>query len=291
MSGKDYNPLLDWKTVYEELLDPITTAVDSVYLPAILENQLNFCKKTNSKLSLAVLRILSLPMHNTNSTIFRTYTMARNITNKINEILKPDNMIFYDGVQTFSFLLQNTDKPETFTLLKNIETALEKMFLSNGTPLLLKCGYAVFPTDAKEKDQLQEHALKALIDSTNAPGNRIMGYFDEKRHFRRAPLQVEVRYYTENSCERLTCSRNISEEGIMLNGLSDLPTGKEVKLSFCLPYTIGKKITLIAKTIWSEICQSTGKINIGLFFTDINSISKEHIRDFIKTSLPPIIHL
>lgn len=291
MFSQNSNLFWKWKKIYNELLDPVTTAVESKYLPAILENELNYCKTTSYPISIAILKILSLPTHNTNSSIFKTYTLVRNIIGKIQEKTDENDLIFYDGIQTFSFLFPNKDKTDSYKLLNDIEIELKRIQLENKMPILLKGGFAEFPSDADNASKLQECAYISLINSNNISGNKILGHFNERRKFKRAPAYMEVRYKAENSCERLTCSRNISEEGIMLNGLPDLPLGNEITLKLTIPNTVENKIILTARTIWNSICSTTGKMGIGLYFTDINYSSKEQIRKFVSTIFPPIVHL
>jgi len=291
MFPQDSNLFLKWKAIYEELLDPITTAVDAKYLPALFEEQLNYCKANINPFSIAILRIFSLPSYNTNSSIFNTYTSVRNIISKIKENINQNDMIFYDGVQTFSFLFPNTHKAEADIMLEKIKDELEKLYAENNLMLSLKGGHAEFPSDNSSTEGLQECAYKALLSSTNINGNTILGYFNERRKAKRASLKIEVRYCGQDNCERLTCSRNISEEGIMLNGLSDLPLGEEIKLRFNISNRINTTFTLTAKTLWNHICTTTGKMDIGLCFTDISSAAKDQIKNFISTIFPPVVHL
>jgi GGDEF domain-containing protein len=291
MFPQNSNLFCKWKAIYEELLDPITTAVDTKYLPALFEEQLNYCKTNIYPFSTAILRILSLPTHNTNSSIFNTYTVVRNIVSKIKESINSNDMVFYDGVQTFSFLFPNTHKAEADIMLEKIEEELEKLHIEHNMQLSIKGGHAEFPSDAYSMEQLQECAYKALMTSSNIQGNKILGYFSERRKSKRAPIKIEVRYFSKDTSERLTCSRNISEEGIMLNGLSDLPLGEDINLRFNISGTINSKLTLTAKTLWNHICTTTGKMDIGLYFTDINSSTKDQIKNFISTIFPPIVHL
>lgn len=120
-------------------------------------------------------------------------------------------------------------------------------------------------------------------------------HFTEKRNKTRIPVQVEVRYTAPESVERLACSRNISENSIMLSGMPDLKLGNGIKLTFSLPGYFGNKIEVLTKTIWNRISNRTGKMDIGLYFTEISRTSEELIKRFITVSkpetFPPIIHL
>lgn len=279
-----------WKAIYEELQDPLTETVGDRYFPSILETQLKYCKKTDTPLSIAILHILTLQNLSNSTLTLETYLLIRNITNTIRRRLATEGMVFYNGGQTFLFLSPKTNKENIQKLTNEIETDLERIYL-NDTPLTIKGGYAEFPTDAKDPLELQECARQALDIASQSSNNRIIGYFSERRKSQRTPIQVEVRYTQPNSCERLTCSRNISETGIMLSGMPDLPLGEDIKLTFNIPNISQSKITIIAKTIWNKLSLHTGKMDIGLCFTCINDTAKEYIRRFISDTIPPLVHL
>lgn len=279
-----------WKNIYEELIDPFTKTVEEKYFRPILDTQLKYCKKTGAPLSIVILNILNLPNFTDNILQLETYLLIKNITNKIRKRLSEEAMIFFDGSQTFLFLFPKTNKENIHILADEIEKDMEQIYL-NDAPLTIKGGYAEYPTDAGNLLELQECAKKALAMASHSDKNRIIGYFIERRKTKRVPLQVEIRYTAPGFCERLTCSRNISEAGIMLSGLPDLPFGDNIKLAFTLPEITENKITLSAKTIWNKIISYTGKMDTGLCFTCIDDRAKEQIRKFTSGTLPPLAHL
>lgn len=279
-----------WKAIYEELLDPFTETVGDKYFYPILETQLNYCKKINTPLGIAILNIQNLPNSINGSLTLDSYFLIRNITNKLRKRLTTEDMIFYNGGRTFLFLFPNANKENIQKLINNMEMDIGNMYLKDN-PLTVKGGFAEFPTDAKDPIELQECAKKALTIANYSNENRIIGYFTERRKSIRVPLQVETRYTAPGSFERLTCSRNISETGIMLSGMPDLQLGEGIKLIFNLPNVIQSQITVLAKTAWSKICPHTGKMNIGLCFINVNDTAKEQIRRFISNILPPLVHL
>lgn len=279
-----------WKSIYEELLDPYTKTVDQKYFFPILDTQLKCCKKTGTSLSIVILNIQNLPNFINNILQLETYLLIKDITNKIRKRLSVEDMLFYDGSQTFLFLFPKTDKENVRNLTNDIKKDIEQIYL-NDTPLTIKGGYAEFPTDAIDPVELQECAKKALAVAGHFNKNRIIGYFNERRKSIRVPMQVETRYIAPGFCERLACSRNISETGIMLSGMPDLPLGDNIKITFSLPKITENKITVMAKTIWNKIILHTGKIDTGLCFTCIDDRAKEQIGNFISGTLPPFVHL
>lgn len=279
-----------WKAIYEELMDPFTETVGDKYFYPILETQLNYCKKINTPLGIAILNVQNLPNSINSSMTLDSYFLIRNITNKLRKRLTAEDMIFYNGGRTFLFLFPNTNKVNIQKLLNNMEMDIENMGLRDN-PLNVKGGFAEFPTDAKDPIELQECAKKALGIANYFNENRIIGYFTERRKSIRVALQVETRYIAHGSSERLTCSRNISETGIMLSGMPDLPLGEGVKLIFNLPNIIQSQITVLTKTAWNKICPRTEKMDIGLCFININPTTKEQIRRFVSNTLPPFVHL
>lgn len=278
-----------WKAIYEELQDPFTETIGDKYFSPILEAQLKYCKKIGIPLSIAILNI-SASCSSKCTSILETYSQIRNITNTIRKRLSTKDMIFYNGGQTFLFLFPKTNKENIQKLIDGIETDLEQRYL-NDTPLAIKGGYAEFPTDANGPLELQECARKALTAANQSTNNRIIGYFTERRKNPRVPLHAEVRYTIPDFCERLACSRNLSEIGIMLSGMPDLPLGEGIRLIFNLPDAIKSKITVLAKTTWNKISLQTGKQDIGLCFTYINDTAKEQIRRFITNAIPPFVQL
>lgn len=269
-----------WKLIYEELVDPFTKTVTDSYFFPILETQLKYCNKINIPLSIAILDIQNLPSLTNSNLTLDIYLLTKDITSKIRKKLSPFDMIFYNGNQTFLFLFPKADKENIQKLLDSILDEIENIY-SNKNPLIIKGGYAEFPTDAKDGKELEECAKKALSIANQLNKNRIIGYFTERRRNYRAPLVVETRYTAPGSLERLTCSRNISETGIMISGMPDLKLGEGIKLVFNIPNTINYKIMTFAKTIWNKIIFNTDKINIGLCFTDINNEAKEQIKKYI----------
>lgn len=256
-----------WKTIYEELLDPFTGTVHDKYFFHILASQLNYCKKADIPLSIAILNIPNTAGN---------YPLIRTITDNIRKRLSKKDLLFYNGRQTFLFILPMTNKEGTKKLADDIATVLA-----------VKGGYAEYPTDAGDPLELLECANQALAIANQYNNNRIIGYFSERRKKARDPIQIEIRYTAPGSCERLTCSRNISENGIMLSGMPDLVLGEEIKLTFWLQ----SRITISANTIWNKINIITGKMDIGLCFTSKNDSAKEQIRRFIDNEIPPIVKL
>jgi len=98
----------------------------------------------------------------------------------------------------------------------------------------------------------------------------------------RVPFMAEVTYIAPGSNERLTCSQNLSENGILIKGASNLPVGKNIKLIFRLPHSSKKEVIVTAKSIWGKFIYLTGKVNIGLKFSDIDNITQEQIRKYTK---------
>lgn len=294
MLPHDADPFWKYKAIYEMLLDPVTTAASNKYFPAILETELTYCKAEGSPLSIVVLNIPNLATCTNTIYAFKAYSFVRRIICIIKEKLQHDDMVFYNGDQTFFFLLPKSGKENILKLINDLETVLKHISLDN-IPLKIKGGYAEFPTDAETSIQLQECASNALSTANNLPGNRIIGYFSERRNNLRMPLNAEVRYSAADSPERLTCCRNLSETGIMLNGMPDLQLGDNIKLNFNLTGPVENKIITLAKTIWCKISSETGKMDIGLFFTYLNNSSKESIKNFISgyilKTFPPISHL
>lgn len=278
-----------WKAIYEELQDPITEVLGDRYFPTILETQFNYCKKQGAPIGIAILDIQNLPNYKNRISTLEAYLLIRNITNIIKKGLTQEDMVFYDGNHTFSFLFPRTNKGDIQKIVYKIEMDLEKIY-QNDIPLVIKGGYAGFPVDANDPLELQECARKALIIANKSINNRIVGYFPERRKNPRIPLQIEVRFLSPNSPEHLTCSRNISETGIMLSGIPDLPLGDEIKLIFNLPKTTQSTVTILAKTIWNKISLHTGKMDVGLRFVYINDTVKSEIRRFIAGIHPPVVH-
>lgn len=262
-----------WKTIYEELLDPFTGTVQDKYFYPILESQFNHCKNNNIPLSIAILNIQTLP----HTLTLKEYQLITNITNLIRKILSKEDLLFYNGEQTFLLILPKTDKKSAKELADGI-----------AMDIAVKGGYAEFPTDAEDLFELQECAKKALATAIQFNNNKIIGYFTERRKTNRATLQIEIRYTAPGASERLTCSRNISETGIMLSGMPDLVLGEEIRLTLNLAL---QRIAILAKTVWNRINISTGKMDIGLCFTSVNDTAKAVIKRFISTIIPPVVKL
>ena len=107
-------------------------------------------------------------------------------------------------------------------------------------------------------------------------------YKDKPRKHVRVPFMAEVTYIAPGSNERLTCSQNLSENGILIKGASNLPVGKNIKLIFRLSHSSKKEIIVTAKSIWGKFIYLTGKVNIGLKFSSIDKIAQEQIRKYTK---------
>lgn len=274
-----------WKLIYDELCDPFTETVEDKYFLPILETQFKYCKEKGFPISLAVLNLPNLLNAAHGTPTLETYLSIRNITNIIRKRLLNEGMIFYNGRQTFLFLSPNINKGYFQRLLEVIKIDLEYTNLSD-TLLTIKGGFAEFPTDAKDPVELRECAGMALNIASQSNENRILGYFIERRKNIRVPIQIEVRYIALKSQERITCSRNISETGIMLSGVRDISKGDKIELILGMT-----NISLLAKTIWNKICIKTQKIDTGLCFTYLKETAKEQIRKFISNPLPPIAHL
>jgi len=278
------------KLLYNKLLNPLTGTADCKYFAIFLENQLKYCRENNSPLSLVILFIASLPPLNEKGRSPEFCAQTRKITAKIKNNLTRKDIVFYDGDQTFTILFPRTDKQRVKTQAESIQNAMEQIYIKN-IPLTVKGGYAEFPTDAQKPDKLNKFAQHALKMARQSPSNNIVGYFTEKRKSFRFPLKTEVRYKIPESHQRLTCSRNISENGIMISGMPDLPMGKNIRLTFKLPSSLQKQITITARSVWGKICARTGKMDIGLSFSSANNPAQEQIRSFIHNISPRIIKL
>lgn len=289
MPPNNDDPFWKWKTIYEELFDPFTGTVPDKYLPPILETHISYCKKIGLPLSIAILDIPNLPNSPNSMLTLEGYLLIRNISHKIRKILTIKDMVFYDGGHTFWFIFPKSNKQDAQGLVNNIEKEFSQLYLRD-IPLTVKGGYAEFPTDADDLPGLQECAKKALAIADKSD-NKTVGYFSERRKSTRVPLLAEVRYTAPDSSERLTCSRNISESGIMLSGMPDLKLGEDIKLIFKLPGINKSQITILAKSIWNKINVKTEKMNIGLCFSSIDNTAKEQIKRFITSTPPPIVNL
>ena len=278
------------KTLYDKLLNPLTGTADYKYFLSVLENQLKYCRENGSPLSLVIFLVSSLSPLGENGRSLEFYARARKITAKIKKHLAKKDIIFYNSDRTFPILFPQTDKQKVKVQVDNIQRAMEQIYIGN-TPLTVKGGYAEFPTDAEESDKLNEYAHQALEMACRSSGSDIIGYFTEKRKSFRIPLKTEVRYGAPESHQRLTCSRNISQNGIMLNGMPDLPLGKNIHLTFSLASNLQKQITVTARSVWDKICARTGKMDIGFCFTDMNNTAQEQIRSFIHSISPRITKL
>lgn len=288
MSSNNDDLFWKWKTIYEELLDPFTGTVADKYFSPILETQFSYCKKIGIPISIAILDITNLPNPPSSTITLESYLLIRNIIHKIRKISAKNDMVFYNGGQTFLFIFPKTNKENIQRLVNNIEREIGQLFLKD-IPLNVKCGYAEFPQDANDPIGLQECAKKALTIANQS--NRVIGYFNERRKTTRIPLQIEVRYIVKGNPERLTCSRNISETGIMLSGMSDLKLGEDIKLIFSLPEINKSQITISAKAVWNKTNVTTEKMDIGLCFTSIDNITKGQLKRFITNAPPPIVNL
>lgn len=282
------SPLWNCQSIYEQLLNPFTQTVASEYFIPILKRQLQYCRKTQQLLSLAIIKIPNLPNIRRSELNLVNSTLLRKIISTIRIHLRPTDMLFYDGAQEITLLFPKTKKDNVQKLLNRTKNALKEIYLGNNA-LTIKAGYAEFPTDSVDFIRLQDCAAKALNLAAQSQENRIIGYFTERRKYVRAPLRIEVRYTAPEDYKHITCSRNISEGGIMLSGIPDLPQGNNIKLTFKLPNIVGTKISVKAKTVWNKICQKTDKMDLGLCFTYINPTEKHLIKEFIQGATPPII--
>lgn len=277
-----------WKTIYDELLDPFTGTVADKYFSPILETQFSYCKKIGIPISIAILDITNLPNPPSSTITLESYLLIRNIIHKIRKISSKNDMVFYNGGQIFSFIFPKSNKENTQRLVNNIEEEIGQLFLKD-IPLSVKCGYAEFPQDADDPVGLQKCAKNALAIANQS--NKVIGYFNERRKTTRIPLQIEVRYIVKGSPERLTCSRNISETGIMLSGMPDLKLGEDTKLIFNLPEINKSPITISARAIWNKTNAATGKMDIGLCFTSFDINTMWQLKRFITNAPPPIVNL
>lgn len=279
-----------WKIIYEELLDPFTGTVGEKYFYPILKTHFQHFKNLNSPFSIFLLDIENMPSNSSkDNLILENYLILRDIADKIRKWLDSDDMIFYNGKQQFLFILphnKNTVKEFSYDIVKELsDINIREM------PIVIKGGYAEFPSDANTLPGLEESANKALFIANKCEGNKIIGYFNERRTNTRAAVSIEIKYSAEENNNRLTCSRNICTDGIMISGLSDLPLGDNIKITFNLPTETQDKITVMAKSIWNKISVITQKMDMGLCFTQISSSAKEKIKNFIAKIPPEFTHL
>jgi len=277
----------NWYNVYRKLANPYTQAVGTEYLFPILKKEFQYCRKLQMHLALAVLKIPALPLTGLNHSM-ESNVLLKNIVSVIKSNLRATDMIFYNGIQDFALLFPKAKKITAHRLLARIKTGLKHIYAYDN-PLNIEAGYAGFPADSSSFIELEECANKALNLAVQAKGNKVIGYFREKRAAVRVPLQIEVRYAVSGIDDHIVCSRNISKKGIMVSGISDLPQSDNVMLRFKLPNHSSSEIIVSAKTVWNKLYQKTDKMDIGLCFTSLTNPAKQKLAEYISHTAPSIV--
>lgn len=283
------SPFWILQNIYGKFINPYTQTAKSEYLLPILIKQFKYYKDSAQQLSLAIVKIPFLPATKRILNLDEA-TLLKQIISIIRKDIHPTDMIFYNGAQEITFLLPKSTKDNTKKMLNTIKKDLKEVYVNNN-PLSIRGGYAEFPSDSTDITSLLECAVNALNIANQTNEEEFIGYFTEKRKSVRIPLKIPVRYGKSGTTERITCSKNISTGGIMISGMSDLPLGNNIKLTFKLPIIGKTKIITIAKNIWNKINKETGKIDIGLCFTNMNNKSKEQVEQYIHRSNSPITYL
>jgi len=282
------NPLWIHNNIYKQLLDPCTYTVPSEYFIPIFKNLIEYYKEFENNFTVAILHLKNLPnLKKSEQKTKDTILLAKTLTS-IRSMLRPLDMIFYNGKQEVLFLFPNTNKQNTKILLNRIRTDLERI---NNTKLKIKGGFAEFPVDSANLIKLRKYALKALKESHNFKENKIIGYFHEKRLYPRKPIQIETRYETNENIEHIACSRNISEGGMLISCLPNVAFNNNIRVSFKIPRVHSNKITVTAKKIWSKLHKKSGTIDVGLCFIKVGASAKQKIKYYMLNNFPPIVSL
>lgn len=284
MLPKDGSSLQLWQ-IYEQLLDPITHTIPKRYFLPLLTSQLLYCKLSQQPLSLAIVEIQNFNNTSKWRANLESDTLIKNIISTIKKNLRNGDALFYNKAQQFILLLPQVNKHAVKRLLGRIEDNLTDIHFDK-EPLIIKAAFAASPEDTTSPITLEKCALEALdVAKQSTPlENRTIGYFTEHRNSTRIPLTVEVKYKLTGKKRHLVCSHNISESGINISGISDLPVGSNVELTFNIPGVKKTKIATTATPVWNEMNLANHTIDIGLSFTNLSKEVKEQINKFIQKS-------
>jgi uncharacterized protein (TIGR02266 family) len=117
---------------------------------------------------------------------------------------------------------------------------------------------------------------------------RSTSQMDETRHVRahpRAPLAVKVHYSTPEGKEFDGLTGGIGGGGLFIESSMPLPVGSELNIQFSLPDRPLEPIQASGKVCWvrAKPDRFTLYPGMGIQFTDIDSDSRDHVMQLVKS--------
>lgn len=174
------NSQLYEQTLIKSHTDALTGLWNHGYFQYRLQEEINSAKETKQSLSIIMADLDNFKIYNDTLGHQDGDKILKEVAKVLSVSARKQDSLYRYGGEEFAILLLHTTKTEAYIIAERIRQAIEKYHFINEEifphkNLTLSLGIATFPDDASTKDELLEHADKALYEAKRQGKNRICG--------------------------------------------------------------------------------------------------------------------
>lgn len=279
------------KVTYTSIIDPLTGLYNDRHFQLLTEAELKRAKHYEFPLTMIIIDAdnfgvyTALYGHETGEIALKEISLA------LKNSCRKEDMIFRLRKNKFALLLLNIAREGAHRLAERLRENIEKFHFKGeekmpAKKLTISGGIAVYPEDGKNSHTLITAAEEALSTAKQSGKNRILEYSVKRRKTPRIELTIDAKYQVEGRKDikpQTVHIKNISESGMLLTAIKDLPLGGSVILGFKLPN--GVLIKVKGETARISRKEGANEISAAIKFSDISQLDLTHLRDYIQETL------
>ncbi len=285
--------------------DALTNLYNRRYFDEILQHEYLRSKRYHLPLSLIMIDIDFFKFVNDTFGHLVGDKVLKKLANLIRNSVRQVDIVARFGGEEFAIILLNTSLEEAAHMAERLRGIVEKYSFdinSNNINITISAGISTLKEDTTSKDELVDHADKALLKAKANGRNKVYMYINEKeikevktkglrerRRFKRIATNFLLNYMpltTRLKKPKKVLSRDISEEGICFIDVTDIQKGELLMLDFDITVNVDdnqledKHIKALAQVVWTK--KENNKFIIGAKLITLNPEDRLLIRNLCK---------
>jgi diguanylate cyclase (GGDEF)-like protein len=200
--------------------------------------------------------------------------------------LKRDDLVARYGGEEFAVILYGVDKERAFQVAERLRRVIEEKQFPNekilpGGKLTISCGLAVFPDDAKDRNDLIARADAALYHAKRTGRNRVSTVPSDMRQYPRIRVSIPLRVQSLEASAAGTLnarSINISAGGMRMISDSPVSVGQVVRVEIS---DSRDGIDLVGRVVWRAAVHD-GRMQVGVKFVNVSEEDRKRLARLVE---------
>ena len=267
--------------------DELTGLYNFRYFRDCLNREIQRGERSNQPMSLIMIDIDNFKHYNDRSGHEEGNRALATIARLLVAALRRIDVPARYGGEEFALILPSTTKGGALQVAERTRQQIEQHQFPHeetqpGGRLTVSLGIATWPADAREADQLVQHADSALYIAKARGRNQVHLYGQNRRSFRRIDAALNGRLCQLAAEYHPLTTVNLSEGGFLFLVDRQLPIGSLLDISITLP-SAGAPMNASARVIRVEE-QGPGRFETAIRIIDIAAADRARLAEYIQAS-------